>query len=274
MADVDALGTPIRTYTYGPGIDNLIAMTVHSSTTNQTFYTITDPLGTVHTLVDETGTVMDRYTYDAWGNVQGSEANQHTVENRFLFQGREYSFATGLYNFRARWYDPQTGRWLSNDPIGISGGLNLYAFCGNNPVMYRDPMGLCVEDGNAVLKNIRTFYDALEMVARDKWWISDRLLKPLALLSLSGGTWGPLDFKYQNRGPFKIGNRIVQGDYFGNYVAGYQAGYGNSPGLLTGVFLGGQLWAAFPGDEPAGDIDSIPAITDGYLAGRDARKNK
>ena len=141
MADVDALGTPIRTYTYGPGIDNLIAMTVHSSPTNQTFYAITDPLGTVHALVDETGTVMDRYTYDAWGNVQESGASQHAIDNRFLFQGREYSFATGLYNFRARWYNPQTGRWLSNDPIGISGGLNLYAFCGNNPMMYRDPDG-------------------------------------------------------------------------------------------------------------------------------------
>ncbi len=136
----------IATYTYGPGIDNLIAMTVHSSTTNQTFYTITDPLGTVHALVDATGAVMKRYTYDAWGNIQKSEASQHAVDNRFLFQGREYSVATGLYNFRARWYDPQTGRWLSNDPIGISGGMNLYAFCGNNPVMYRDPEGLCEDD--------------------------------------------------------------------------------------------------------------------------------
>ena len=152
MADVDALGTPIRTYTYGPGIDNLIAMTVHSSPTNQTFYAITDPLGTVHALVDETGTVMDRYTYDAWGNVQESGASQHAIDNRFLFQGREYSFATGLYNFRARWYNPQTGRWLSNDPIGISGGLNLYAFCGNNPVMYRDPWGWC--ENNSWLDSI------------------------------------------------------------------------------------------------------------------------
>jgi len=63
------------------------------------------------------------------------------VLNRYLFQGREYSFATGLYNFRARWYEPELGRWLSNDPIGISGGLNLYEFCGNNPVNYVDPWG-------------------------------------------------------------------------------------------------------------------------------------
>lgn len=44
-----------------------------------------------------------------------------------------------------RWYDPITGRWLSKDPIGISGGLNQYVFCANNPVMYTDPLGLCEE---------------------------------------------------------------------------------------------------------------------------------
>ncbi len=51
-------------------------------------------------------------------------------------------WATGLYYFRARWYDPVTGRWLSKNPIGLSGGLNQYAFCANNPVNYRDPFGL------------------------------------------------------------------------------------------------------------------------------------
>ncbi len=65
--------------------------------------------------------------------------------NRYLWQGREYSWSTGLYSFRARWYDPLTGRWLSPDPIGISGGLNLYVFCGNSPVNFRDPWGLCEE---------------------------------------------------------------------------------------------------------------------------------
>ena len=61
--------------------------------------------------------------------------------NRFLFQGREYDYATQLYYFRNRWYEPETGRWLSPDPIGISGGLNLYVFCGNDPVNFVDPMG-------------------------------------------------------------------------------------------------------------------------------------
>ncbi len=65
-----------------------------------------------------------------------------------MWQGREYDAKTGLYYFRARWYSPETGRWLSKDPIGISGGLNLYAFCGNNPVNFIDPLGLRWFGGN------------------------------------------------------------------------------------------------------------------------------
>ena len=73
-----------------------------------------------------------------------------------LSQGREYSWKVGLYYFRARWYDPVTGRWLSNDPIGISGGLNQYVFCGNNPVNFRDPSGLCTESSDDVLPYVST----------------------------------------------------------------------------------------------------------------------
>ncbi len=65
------------------------------------------------------------------------------VRLRYRFQGREWSAATGLVNFRMRWYDSETGRWLSKDPIGLGGGLNLYAFCGNNTIIFCDPYGKC-----------------------------------------------------------------------------------------------------------------------------------
>jgi len=77
----------------------------------------------------------------------GTPLEESAVGNHYLWQGRRYSWETGLYYFRARWYDPVTGRWLSKDPIGISGGLNQYVFCGNNPVNFRDPFGLCEDDG-------------------------------------------------------------------------------------------------------------------------------
>ena len=106
------------------------------------------PVNAVQALVDSTGNVVESYTYDAWGNIL-SHSRTLDLPNffcRYLWQGREYSFATGFCNFRARWYEPTFGRWLSKDPIGLESGLNLYAFCGDDPVNFRDPWGLC-EDG-------------------------------------------------------------------------------------------------------------------------------
>jgi RHS repeat-associated protein len=64
------------------------------------------------------------------------------IANNYLHQGRWYSWQTGLYYHRARWRDPETGRWLSKDPIGINGGLNQYVVFDNNSVMFRDADGL------------------------------------------------------------------------------------------------------------------------------------
>ena len=83
-------------------------------------------------------------TYDAWGNVLTEECTVPALATiRYRFQGREWSAATGLVHFRMRWYDPETGRWLSKDPIRLSGGLNLYAFCFCDPLNFVDPIGLC-----------------------------------------------------------------------------------------------------------------------------------
>ena len=145
LADLDATGGVIRSYVWGPGVDNLLALTVGAGSNVATYYPITDRLGTVHALADGSGKIVEQYRYDAWGRVlgvtdgEGQPMAKSAVGNRYLWQGREYSWATGFYYFRARWYDPVTGRWLSNDPIGISGGLNQYVFCANNPVNYRDP---------------------------------------------------------------------------------------------------------------------------------------
>lgn len=105
---------------------------------------------------------LTKYRYNAWGQVlgvydgSGTPLTESAIGNRILWQGREYSWKTGIYYFRARWYDPITGRWLSNDPIGISGGLNQYVFCSNNPVNFRDPYGLLSEkEREEILKEIK-----------------------------------------------------------------------------------------------------------------------
>ena len=149
LADLDATGGVVRSYVWGPGVDNLLAMTVGAGSNAVTYYPITDRLGTLHALANGSGKIVEQYRFDAWGRVlgisdgDGKPLAKSAVGNRYLWQGREYSWATGFYYFRARWYDPVTGRWLSNDPLGIAGGLNQYVFCANNPVNFRDPFGLC-----------------------------------------------------------------------------------------------------------------------------------
>ena len=83
--------------------------------------------------LDESGEVVRLYVASA----------EELRAVRYRFQGREWSAATGLVNFRMRWYDAVTGRWLSKDPIGLGGGLNLYGFCGGDPINYVDLIGLC-----------------------------------------------------------------------------------------------------------------------------------
>jgi RHS repeat-associated protein len=91
--------------------------------------------GTVHH-------VYDQWTYDAWGNVLSSNVSVTALASlRYRFQGRELSAVTGLMNFRMRWYDVVTGRWLSKDPIGLLGGGNNYVFCCDVPLMFFDILG-------------------------------------------------------------------------------------------------------------------------------------
>ncbi len=89
-------------------------------------------------LTDAAGTVTESYTYDEYGRPLSSSF----VGNRYFFTGREYDKETGLYYYRARYYDPAMGRFLTQDPIGYAGGMNLYGYCGNNPVNFVDPWGL------------------------------------------------------------------------------------------------------------------------------------
>ena len=123
----------------GEGIDNLLAVKIGGNV----YYPLTDIQGTVWGYADSQNNVVARWTYDAWGNVLSEEVSVSEITAvRYRFQGRGLSHATGLINFRMRWYDAVTGRWLSKDPIGLSGGLNLYAFCKSNPIKNTDPAGM------------------------------------------------------------------------------------------------------------------------------------
>jgi RHS repeat-associated protein len=95
----------------------------------------------VHDLVNTSGTVIDHLAFDTYGNItsETSPANG----DRFKFAAREYDSATGLYFNRARYYDPATGRFISQDPMSFAAGdTDLYRYVGNGPTNATDPSGL------------------------------------------------------------------------------------------------------------------------------------
>jgi RHS repeat-associated protein len=118
-------------YLNGPGIDNHLRMKDDQS---GTYYFTVDHLGSTRELTDESGEVAERVEYDSYGNGSSSLT-------RYGYTGRESDEQTGLYYYRARWYDASIGRFISEDPVGFSGGINFYAYVKNNPLNLIDPEG-------------------------------------------------------------------------------------------------------------------------------------
>jgi len=133
-----------------------------------TFTPLRGMLGSTVGLVDATGNLTTSYSYDPFGNTTASGA---ASANQFQYTGRE-SEGNGLYFYRARYYSPAFGRFVNQDPLGFSGsGVNLYAYADNNPISFRDPLGLQAGDQdvtpeqalanvNAILAPLNQFYAA------------------------------------------------------------------------------------------------------------------
>ncbi len=123
-------------YTNGLGVDEKLSQRMSSALGSLTLYYVADHQGSTRALVNAAGNVVERQQYDAFGNSTGS------LLSRYGYTGRERDALTGLYYYRARWYDSQLGRFISEDPIGFAGGVNWYAYVSNNPVNFIDPLGL------------------------------------------------------------------------------------------------------------------------------------
>jgi len=136
LLEYDGTNTLQAQYTHGPGIDEPIAVTRGGST----FFYHQDGLGTVTDLTDSAGSTAKSYSYDAYGNVVDQTG---TVEQPYTYTGREFDSESGLLYYRARYYDPTTGRFLQKDPIGfVSGDSNQYNYTRNNPANRTDALGL------------------------------------------------------------------------------------------------------------------------------------
>lgn len=133
--EVDAAGSAVARYSVGPEIDEPLGMLRSGATS----YYEGDGLGSVTSSTDGSGSLVASYIYDSFGKPVSSTG---ALVNPFRYTGRELDVETGLYYYRARYYDPNIGRFVSEDATSFDGGIDFYAYVQNNPANFTDPFGL------------------------------------------------------------------------------------------------------------------------------------
>jgi type VI secretion system secreted protein VgrG len=196
-----------------------------------------DALGSTVSLADSGGTVQTEYTYEPFGVATVSGVSSG---NELRYTGREDD-GTALDYYRARYYHPTLQRFLSEDPIGFAGGdVNLYAYVGNDPFNYRDPLGLdkkpaqscggslpMAPPGADVNTNIR---DAARQY-NPAWFFRQVRNK------------GPWDYKQQGKGR-EIGGNYNPYEAFGNFNYGATAAAFGFPDQVVLRLAGFAQWRA------------------------------
>jgi RHS repeat-associated protein len=131
-------GAVVRAYTYYPGVDQPRSVMM----AGETYFTSAEPDGSVNGLIRKSDrTVVAQYKYTPWGELESAGQPSDTVSS-LRWKGLPYDAETGLYYMRARYYDPKIRRFISEDPIGLGGGINQYVFASGDPVNGADPWGL------------------------------------------------------------------------------------------------------------------------------------
>jgi len=155
-------------YIYGHGL--IAKIPVQEWGPFEPYYYHYDGLGNTVAITDESTAIVNRYAYTPFGELAAIE---ESIPNPFRYVGRYgvMDDKNGLFYMRARYYDPEIGRFISKDPIGFTGGLNLYAYCYNNPVLFIDPSGLrctfLTRIGNFFKELVRRALDAFSPVPTD-----------------------------------------------------------------------------------------------------------
>jgi RHS repeat-associated protein len=102
-------------------------------------YYETDDFGSVTSLTASNDSLAQSYTYDSFGNTTNSSGS---LTNFFSYTARKFDTETDLYYYRARYYDPSDGRFVNEDPLKFTAGMNFYAYVKNQPIDFLDPYGL------------------------------------------------------------------------------------------------------------------------------------
>jgi RHS repeat-associated protein len=160
IQELDNTGSLLARYTQRQGVDEALAELRSGSVS----YYEPDGLGSITSLTGASGTIANTYAYDSFGKLAASSG---TIVNPFQYTARDYDAETSLRYYRARYYDPLIGRFISQDPAGYNAGMNIYRYVRNNPVLFGDPSGLC-----EVLARIRLWStDAVTIASPRSPWV-------------------------------------------------------------------------------------------------------
>jgi|SRR5215469_5930976 len=132
--ETDGSGNFTARYVSGPSLDEPFAQSRGVAAS----YYQADAIGSITSLDDPNGSGVGTYAYDSYGRVVASSG---TVTNAYRFTGREFDAETGLYFYRARYYDQNLGRFINEDRIRFRGGVDFYWYTRNSPTDLRDPSG-------------------------------------------------------------------------------------------------------------------------------------
>ena len=142
LGEFNGSGNPLRTYIWR---DDIPVAVIQHGTPEKVLYLETDHLNTPIAASDENAKVVWKWESDAFGSTPPNEdpdkdGVKTTINLRF--PGQFYDKESGFHYNHHRYYDPQTGRYLSSDLIGLAGGRNGFGYVGGNPLGYIDPLGL------------------------------------------------------------------------------------------------------------------------------------
>ena len=214
---------------YGAGADEILLR--NKGNMGYTIFLL-DRHGNVAFLVDNNGLLREKYTYDVFGqptiinNETGEKLTSTWYSHDFLFQGREYISQLGIYDYRNRFYLPATGRFLQSDPKGFDAGdMNLFRYCGDDPVDLSDPTGLewgqPFSGPDEVARDFNRIYNPKSI--KDNLEVASTIYKTNRGYSYTEPAWGTSRDSRQRNALPKGEAAVIVGDIHshGDYSIGY-----------------------------------------------------
>ena len=148
VEETNSTGAVVARYSLALNIDEPLAMLRSGATS---FYHA-DGLGSITSLTNGSGSIAQSYTFDSFGN---QTASSGSLTNPFRYTAREFDSETSLYYYRARYHDPQAGRFLGEDETGFHDGVNFYRYAHNDPIDNTDPTGYTTYKGFPADKEVQ-----------------------------------------------------------------------------------------------------------------------